>query len=103
MSSRGTLDYETLLESDPEVLFLFGYEDKTAAEFRETFLTHMENHDVASDLTAVQNGDVYQAGSFYQGPITNLVSTERAAEQLYGFDGELFDRQRVVDIINGDI
>jgi len=102
VSSRGTLDYETLLEYDPDVLYLYGYDDRTEAEFQESFLTYMQDHDVASDLTAVENGDVYQGGGFYQGPITNLVLTERAAQQLYGLADELYDRQRVVDIINGE-
>ncbi len=62
----------------------------------------MENDDTARELTAVQNGDVYRGGPLYQGPITNLVVTERAAKQVYGVESELFDRQRVGDIVNGD-
>ncbi|QLG26457.1 ABC transporter substrate-binding protein [Halorarum halophilum] len=102
-SNRGEIDYETLLEIDPDVLLLRGQEAKTADEFRNTVVSFMENHDVASSLTAVQNGDVYRGGSLYQGPITNLVLTERAASQVYGFEGELFDRGRVADIVNGDV
>jgi iron complex transport system substrate-binding protein len=101
-NDRGQVDYETLLEIDPDVLLLRGNEAKTEAEFRDTVVSFMEDHNVASQLTAVENGDVYRGGSLYQGPITNLVLTERAAEQVYGFDGELFDRQRVADIVSGD-
>ncbi len=100
-SSRGEIDYETLLEVDPEVLLLRGQETKTASEFRETVVSFMEGHDVASSLTAVRNGDVYRGGPLYQGPITNLVLTERAAGQVYDVEEELFDRERVAGIVNG--
>jgi iron complex transport system substrate-binding protein len=76
---------------------------KTESEFRDTVVEFMKNHSVASELTAVQNGDVYRAGALYQGPITNLVVTQRLATQLYSTDGQLFDAQRVADIVNGDI
>ncbi|WP_144906174.1 ABC transporter substrate-binding protein [Halobellus captivus] len=101
-SSRGAIDYETLLDVDPEVLLVRGQEAKTAEEFRDTVLAFMESHDVASELTAVGNGDVYRAGPLYQGPITNLVVTERLARTLYDVDEELFDGERVAEIVNGD-
>ena len=67
----------------------------------------MQNDNTAKSLTAVQVGRVYPAGGMYQGPIINLSKTERAAKQLYpdefGADEQLFDRQRVADIINGEI
>lgn len=100
-SNRGELDFETLLEVDPEVLLLRGQEAKTAEEFQDTVVSFMEGHDVASTLTAVENGDVYRGGPLYQGPITNLVLTERAAGQVYGLEEELFDRERVAGIVNG--
>ena len=75
---------------------------KTESEFRDTVVSFMENHSVASDLTAVENGDVYRAGPLYQGPITNLVVTERLARTLYGVEEELFDRERVADIVAGE-
>jgi len=100
--SRGRIDYETLLEIDPEMLLFRGHESQTRAEFENTVVAYMENHDVASQLTAVQNGDVYRGGPLYQGPITNLVVTERAARQVYGVEDELFDRQRVADIVTGE-
>ena len=100
--SRGSVDYETLLDIDPDVLLFRGHEAKTADEFRDTVVAYMEDHEVASDLTAVQNGDVYRGGPLYQGPISNLVLTERGARQVYGVDEELFDRQRVADVVAGD-
>jgi iron complex transport system substrate-binding protein len=101
--SRAAIDVETLLEVDPEVLLLRGYESMSASAFREQIVGFLEDHGTAGQLTAVQNGDVYRAGGLYQGPITNLVLTERTATDLYGFEGELFDRQRVADVVNGDV
>ncbi|WP_254271023.1 ABC transporter substrate-binding protein [Haloarcula marina] len=100
--SRAAIDLETVLDVDPEVLMLRGYEAMTREEFQDTVVDFLRNHETASALTAVENGDVYRAGGLYQGPITNLVLTERTAGQLYDVDEELFDRQRVADIVNGE-
>ncbi len=101
--SRAAIDLETLLDVDPEVLMLRGYEAMSASTFRNTVVSFLENHATASELTAVENGDVYRAGGLYQGPITYMVLTERTATQLYGVDEQLFDRERVAAIVNGDI
>jgi len=76
---------------------------------------------VLSELTAVQNDRLYVGHTGQQGPLTNLFQTEMLAKQLYpdvygefpGLDDDgtweipedeqLFDRQRVADIIDGDI
>ncbi|MFC7139678.1 ABC transporter substrate-binding protein [Halosimplex aquaticum] len=107
--NRGELDYENLLEVDPDVLLIRGHERKSATEFRDTVVAFMEDHPVGSQLSAVQNGRVYRGGYLHQGPIHNLFLTERAAKQLYPDtfgkvtgDAELFDRQRVADIVNGE-
>ena len=106
--NRDELDYENLLEVDPDVLLVRGHEDKSASEFRETVLAYMQEHSVGSELTAVQNERVYRGGYLRQGPIQNLFLTERAAQQLFPGefgevtgDQQLFDRQRVADIVNG--
>ncbi|MFC4356794.1 ABC transporter substrate-binding protein [Halobium salinum] len=104
-TERGKIDYETMLQVDPEVLFVRGHETKSRAEFQDTVVAFMENHDVASELTAVQNGGVYRGGPIYQGPIQNLFITERFAKRLYpdAFgEGELFDRAEVAAAINGE-
>ncbi len=101
--SRAAIDLETLLEVDPPVLMLRGYETKTRTEFENTVVSFLESHESASKLTAVENGDVYRAGGLYMGPITNMVVTERIAGRLYGVDEKLFDRKRVADIVAGDI
>ncbi|WP_136690093.1 ABC transporter substrate-binding protein [Halorhabdus amylolytica] len=101
-SSRGAIDYETLLNVDPEVILVRGQEAKSGAEFRDSVVSFMESHAVASQLTAVGNDDVYRAGPLYQGPITNFVVTERLARELYGVEEELFDRERVSTVVNGE-
>lgn len=109
-TNRGELDYENLLEIDPEVILVRGHERKSPAEFRDTVLAYMEDHPVGSELTAVKNGRVHRGGFLYQGPIQNLFLTERAAKQMYPEefgdvtdDKQLFDRRRVADIINGEV
>ncbi|RDZ64815.1 Fe3+-hydroxamate ABC transporter substrate-binding protein [Haloferax sp. Atlit-12N] len=108
-TNRGELDYENLLEIDPDVILVRGHERKTPEEFRDTVLAYMEDHPVGGELAAVQNGRVYRGGYLFQGPIHNLFLTERAAKQMYPDvfgdvtdDAELFDRQRVADIVNGE-
>lgn len=109
--SGGTIDYETVLEADPDVLLLWDgsgrFERMPHKKFRNTVVSFMKSHNVARQLTAVKNDAVYRGAGIYQGPIINLVWTERAAWQLYpdefGRNEQLFDRQRVADIINGDL
>jgi len=110
-------DYEQMLEVDPDaIVFQYGFSHVSDEEF-ESRIEAMREHSVGSQLTAVQNDRLYRGGGSYQGPIVNLFQTEAAARQFYpeafgewdGMDtlrGEslmLFDRQRVADIINGDI
>jgi len=122
---EGWADYETMLEIDPEVIMVhwgIGTTGDTnsfsAQAFREQYVTPMENDSTGSELTAVQNEDVYPGQYGEQGPIVNLLQTEMVAQQLYpeefgAFEPEafpavpeenqLFDRQRVRDIIAGDL
>lgn len=103
-SDRGQIDYETMLEVDPDVILIRGHENETAAEFADTVLAFMENHDVASELTAVQEGRVFRGGPIYQGPIQHLFNLERAATAIFPdtFSGELFDRDELASIITED-
>jgi len=100
-SQRSKIDYETLLDLDPEVLFVRGHEDKTPEEFENTVLSFMQDHETASRITAVENGDVYRGGPIFMGPIQHLFLTERFATQLYpeSFSGELFDRDELAGIV----
>jgi iron complex transport system substrate-binding protein len=100
-SSRGKIDYETLLDLDPEVLFVRGHEAKSREEFENTVLSFMQDHETASRITAVENGDVYRGGPIFMGPIQHLFLTERFATSLYSdtFSGELFDRGELASVI----
>ncbi len=113
------LDYELLLEADPDVLLVFG--PMTESHDIEEIRTTLANHDVASELTAVQNDRIHVQGSRRQGPLLNLFQTEMTAKQLYPdafgewptytegpypeipADEQLFDRGEVADIVNGEI
>ncbi|WP_435125644.1 ABC transporter substrate-binding protein [Halobaculum sp. D14] len=100
----GTIDYETLLEIDPDAIAVRIQGEITDEYFQKNVVSHLENHDVASQLTAVQNDRVIYGGLTYQGPIIHLFQLERAAQGLYpdAFGGEqLFDRGRVNDIVTG--
>ena len=113
-------DYELLLEADPDVLLVLG--PMTEYHDLDEIRTKLEEDEVASELTAVEEGNVYAQGARRQGPIMNLFQTEMTAKQLYpdqfgewpGYvDGEpypeipdeeqLFDRELVADVINGDV
>ncbi|WP_229121729.1 ABC transporter substrate-binding protein [Halapricum desulfuricans] len=103
--SRSKIDYETLFDLDPEVLFVRGHEDKTRSEFEETVVSFMQDHETASRITAVENGDVFRGGPLYMGPLQHLFTTERFATALYpdAFEGELFDREELASIVtSGD-
>ncbi len=102
-TNRGEIDFETLLKIDPDVLLLRGHENQTKKEFQNTVVPFIENHKIGKRLTAVKNGDVYRGGALYQGPITNLVLTERAAKQVYDASDDLFDKGRVADIVNRNL
>jgi len=101
-----TMDLETLLEIDPDALIVRGQEQKTDAEFQESVVETLRNDSVASEITAVQEDAIHRGGYLDQGPIINLFQTELAAQRIYPdifTEDELFDRQRVADIITGDI
>ncbi|MFA1611801.1 ABC transporter substrate-binding protein [Halobellus rubicundus] len=114
------VDYEAMLDADPDVvLVLFTLASSySIADIR----AGLEADAVASELSAVRNGEVYAQGARYQGPIMNLFQLEMTAKQLYpdqfgewpGYvdgnpypeipaDEQLFDRQRVADIVNGNL
>jgi iron complex transport system substrate-binding protein len=102
----GTIDYERLLELDPDAIAVRMQGEVSDDEFQGSIVEHMEDHEVASELTAVQSDRVVNGGMTYQGPIIHLFQLEAAAQGLYPdtFGGEqLFDRQRVADIVNGEL
>ncbi|MFC6725981.1 ABC transporter substrate-binding protein, partial [Halobium palmae] len=104
-ASGSTIDYETLLEIDPDVVAIRLQGEITDEYLREEIVSHMEDDEVASQLAAVRNDRVVYGGLTYQGPIVHLFQLERAAQGVYPDvfgDEELFDRQRVGDIVNGE-
>lgn len=122
--SSGEIDYEQLLEVDPEIIVIHSGVRLTTDDgefdgqgFIDQFVTPLVEHPIGSQLTAAQVGNIYPGGSFQQGPIANLFQTELVARQLvpeeFGEfdpdnfpdvpeDEQLFDRQRVADIVTGE-
>jgi len=117
--NAGTIDFETLLEVDPEVLLIPGgfLQFYNMKEIRNVF----KDDPVGAEVTAVKNNQIYVSGRGFQGPTMVLFNIEMMAKQLFpdqfgewpryeageGYpefseDEQLFDRQRVSDIINGD-
>lgn len=104
-TTRAHVDLETILQVDPDVLLFRGHEQQTKQEFNDTLVSYFKEDAVAKQLTAVKNDMVFRGGPLYQGPITNLVVTKRAATQVYpdAFgDVALFDPERVKQIVTGN-
>jgi len=103
-TDRGQIDYETMLEVDPDSVLVRGHEGKSRQEFVDTVLAFMKDHDTASKLTAVREDRVFRGGPIYAGPLHNLFLTERYAGLYFPdvYSGDLFDRDRVAEIVTGD-
>ena len=111
-------DMEILLEADPDaIIYHTGLSVIRDPEksFQDDILTPLQNDSVSGEVTAIKEGRVYPWHEFEQGPVINLFNIELLAKGLYpeqfgeptGMeappeDEQLFDRQRVADIINGD-
>ncbi|GAB3416293.1 ABC transporter substrate-binding protein [Haloparvum alkalitolerans] len=112
-------DYEAMLEFDPDViLHPYGLASYYSVPDVRTTLSE---HAVGSELTAVAEDRVYPSGNPMQGPIVNLFQTEMTAKQLFPerfgawpeYDGgpypeipaeeRLFDRDRVAEVVAGDV
>ncbi|MFB6283375.1 MAG: ABC transporter substrate-binding protein [Halobacteria archaeon] len=100
-SNRGKIDFENVLDIDPELMFIRGHESQTEKEFRSTVVQYLKSDPVASDIKAVKNDKVFRGGPIYEGPIQNFFLTERVAKQVYpdSYSGKLFDRKKLADII----
>jgi iron complex transport system substrate-binding protein len=111
------IGYEKLLEVDPDYIGTIGYLSYIDdARFQE-IIDAAQNHETLSRLRAVREGNFVRTGGQYMGPIIDLFSTEALAKQLYPDeygewpgsihavpeDEQLFDRQRVADIVNGNV
>jgi iron complex transport system substrate-binding protein len=120
-SGARQIDYETLLEIDPDLISFMNvaYETDSNSQFEELYVTPMEEHPIGQQLTAVANDRIVPGPIYIQGPATNLFQTELVARTVYpeifdefeGIDAhpdvpedeQLFDRDEVADIINGDL
>jgi len=115
----GSYDFEALAEAQPDVMLRYW-----GTALGETFLQGRKavlNDSLADDIPALRNERYYPSGYGMQGPIMSLFNLEMTAKQLYpdafgewpGYGSgeaypeipeseQLFDRQAVVDIVNGD-
>jgi ABC-type Fe3+-hydroxamate transport system substrate-binding protein len=113
-SDSALIDMEAMLEVDPDVLLQFS-DWQNPDEATEAFFA-LDEHPVGQQLTAVQNDRLYAGGDAFQGPIINIFQIELTAKQFYPDRfgappepgntselGDMFDPQRVADIVNGDI
>lgn len=120
-----TTDLEGLLAADPEVIIWHGgfqlvggyspgWFDGTMT-WEEGIVEALQDDPVASEVTAVKEGRILPGNMIEVGPVVNLFNTEDIAKQLYpeefgefrpgeyDQDEQLFDRQRLADIVNGDL
>ncbi|WP_440765136.1 ABC transporter substrate-binding protein [Natronorubrum sp. DTA7] len=118
VQTESTVDYEALVEADPDVILCLAglSEARHVTKTRERF----QDGPVTESVAAVENDRIHTQGGRNQGPLMNLFQTEMTAKQLYPdifgewptytegpypeipADEQLFDRQAVADIINGE-
>ncbi|MFC7073455.1 ABC transporter substrate-binding protein [Halovenus rubra] len=113
----GPIGYEELLRVDPDYIgAVGGLTSLSQQEFIDTVVEPFENNANGQDLTAVQEGNLVRTGGQFMGPIVDLFSTEALAKMVYpekfgDWPGssndvpnseQLFDRQALADIINGN-
>jgi iron complex transport system substrate-binding protein len=114
-------DFEILLEVDPDtIVYHTGLNmiREPDTDFEEVVVQPLQGDPVAGEVTAIENGRIYPWHEFEQGPIMNLFNVELLAKGLYPDefgdinpdapldvpdDEQLFDRQRVADIIAGEL
>ncbi|WP_436936066.1 ABC transporter substrate-binding protein [Halovenus marina] len=104
-SGSQSLDYEALLEIDPDSLLLrYHRQGKTREEFENSVVSYLKDDEIGSQLTAVQNDRVFRGGPIYTGPLHNLFMIERYAKGYFPeefTEEQLFDRQHLSAIITG--
>ena len=106
-SGSESLDYEALLEIDPDSLLLRYHEEgMSREEFEDTVVAYMKDHDVGSQLTAVRNDRVFRGGPIYAGPLHNLFMIERYAQAYFPdefTEDELFDHDALAGIVTDGV
>lgn len=112
-------DLELLLEADPDaIVYHAGLNTIRDPEtsFEDDLIAPLREDPVAGEVTAIAEDNVYPWHEIEQGPVINLFNLELLAKGLYPEEfGEptgmeappeeerLFDRQRVADIIAGEV
>jgi len=114
-------DFEILLEVDPEIIVYhtgLNMIREPGTDFQKTVVQPLQEDSVAGEVTAIEEDRILPWHEFEQGPIMNLFNIELLAKGLYpdefgeldqdtpldvSEDEQLFDRQQVADIINGNI
>ncbi|ELZ97001.1 putative ABC-type transport system substrate-binding protein (substrate iron/cobalamin) [Haloferax mucosum ATCC BAA-1512] len=114
----GPIGYEELLDVDPDYIgAVGGLTSQTHDEFVNTVVEPFEANENGKKLTAVQEGNLVRTGGQFMGPIVDLFATEALAKMVYpetfgewpGSSADipeserLFDRQRVSDLVNGNV
>ena len=119
VSFETTYGYEAMLAFDPDViLHPYGLASHySVPDVRD----RLAEHPIGSAITAVAEGRVYASGVPMQGPIVTLFQTEMTAKQLFPerfgewpdyaggpypeipADERLFDRERVAEVVRGDV
>ncbi|MFC6976864.1 ABC transporter substrate-binding protein [Halomicroarcula sp. GCM10025709] len=106
-SDTGTIDYEALLEVDPDSLLVrYHKQGLTRAEFEDAVVSHLRDHELGSQLTAVENDRVFRGGPIYSGPLHNLFMIERYAKGYFPerfSEAELFDRDHLARVITDGV
>ncbi|GCF16211.1 hypothetical protein Harman_41460 [Haloarcula mannanilytica] len=113
----GEVGIEAVLQADPDVISTPSLCMDSHEDFVNNVVEPMESNDQTSQLTAVQEGNLVRTAGHYIDPITDLFSLEAGAKQLYPEkfgewpgpagevpeDEQLFDRQRVGELVSGDL
>lgn len=114
---------EGLFDADPDKIIYFdgirmiaGFEyEGNQITFQDDVVQQFENDPVLSKVTAVRNDSIVPGPTWEHGPVMNFFNTEIITKALYpeqfgeyvSFNEppeneQLFDRQRLADIIKGD-
>jgi iron complex transport system substrate-binding protein len=116
MSIDGAVGYEALLRADPDYIAAPNL-SSSHEEWVNAVVKPFKNNPKGSQLTAVQNENLMRVSGHYMGAIIDLFSLEAGAKQTFPDEfgkwpgrfkdipksEQLFDRQRVSDIINGNL
>jgi ABC-type Fe3+-hydroxamate transport system substrate-binding protein len=78
----GSLDMETLIDVDPDVLYLFDAMGYWVDEF-DSHREALADDPVGGEFSAVQNDRIYRGPPVFQGTPINLLGIEMVAKQLY--------------------